>query len=84
MIKTIGYILFILCIVAWLLILVIPWVGFSKGETAGLITGLIIFGEVTFYVSILMLGKTFYNKLKAMFRFRRDKNNTASMSESET
>lgn len=71
MIRTIGYILFILCCVAWLLILVIPWLGFSKGETAGIITGLIIFGEVTFYVSILMLGKTFYNKLKGIFTFRK-------------
>jgi hypothetical protein len=74
MIKTIGYTLFILCCVAWLLILVIPWMGFSKGETAGLITGLIVFGEVTFYVCILMLGKSFYNKLKTMFRFRKKSN----------
>jgi hypothetical protein len=70
-IKTLGYILFVLCCLAWLLILVIPWMGYTKGETAGIITGLIIFGEVTFYASILMLGKTFYNKIKEKFRFRR-------------
>jgi hypothetical protein len=73
MIKTLGYILFIVCCLAWLMILVIPWMGYSKGETAGIITGLIIFGEVTFYASILMLGKTFYNKIKEKFRFRRKK-----------
>ena len=73
MIKTIGYILFVLCCLAWLLILVIPWLGYSKGETAGIIAGLIIFGEVTFYVSILMLGKTFYNKIKEKLRFRKKK-----------
>ena len=73
MIKTIGYILFVLCCLAWLMIAVIPFLGFSKGETAGIITGLIIFGEVTFYVSILMLGKTFYNKIKEKFRFRKKK-----------
>ena len=71
MIKTLGYSLFVVCCLAWLMILVIPWMGFSKGETAGIITGLIIFGEVTFYVSIVMLGKTFYNKIKEKFRFRR-------------
>ena len=71
MIKILGYSLFVLCCLAWLMILVIPWLGFSKGETAGIITGLIIFGEVTFYVSIVMLGKTFYNKIKEKFRFRR-------------
>jgi hypothetical protein len=73
MIKTLGYILFVLCCLAWLMIAVIPFLGFSKGETAGIITGLIIFGEVTFYVSILMLGKTFYNKIKEKFRFRKKK-----------
>lgn len=73
MIKTLGYSLFAVCCLAWLMILVIPWLGFSKGETAGIITGLIIFGEVTFYASILMLGKTFYNKFREKFRFRRKK-----------
>jgi hypothetical protein len=73
-IKTAGYILFILCCLAWLMILVIPWLGFSKGEIAGIITGLIIFGEVTFYVSIILLGKSFYNKLKEKFSFRKKKN----------
>jgi ABC-type Na+ efflux pump permease subunit len=72
-IKTLGYILFVLCCLAWLMILVIPWLGFSKGQSAGIITGLIIFGEVTFYASILMLGKTFYNKIREKFRFRRKK-----------
>jgi hypothetical protein len=72
-IKTLGYILFIVCCLAWLMILVIPFLGYTKGETAGIITGLVIFGEVTFYVSILMLGKTFYNKIRERFRLRRNK-----------
>ncbi len=71
MIKTLGYILFILSCVAWLLILIIPWLGFSKAGMAGIITGLIIFGEITFYVSILLLGKTFYQKIKSKLRLRR-------------
>ena len=75
MIKTLGYSLFVLCCLAWLMILVIPWLGFSKGETAGIITGLIIFGEVTFYVSIIILGKTFYSKIREKIRFRRNKAN---------
>ena len=73
MIKTLGYSLFVLCCLAWLMILVIPWLGFSKGETAGIITGLIIFGEVTFYVSLIILGKTFYNKIREKIGFRRNK-----------
>lgn len=74
MVKTLGYILFFLCCIAWLMILVIPWLGFSKAETAGIITGLIIFGEITFYLSILLLGKTFYQKIKSKLRFRRKRN----------
>lgn len=71
MVKTLGYVLFILCCLAWLLILVIPWLGFSKAGTAGIITGLIIFGEVSFYASILLLGKTFYEKIKSKLKFRK-------------
>jgi hypothetical protein len=73
MVRTLGYILFVLCCIAWLMILVIPWMGFSKAGTAGIITGLIIFGEVSFYVSILLLGKTFYQKIKSKLRLRRKK-----------
>ena len=73
MIKTLGYILLALCCVAWLLIPVVPFLGFSKGMLAGIITGLIIFGEVTFYVSILLLGKTIYTKIREKLRFRKKK-----------
>ncbi|MCU0378871.1 MAG: transporter suffix domain-containing protein, partial [Bacteroidales bacterium] len=64
MIKTVGYTLFVLSCLAWLIILIIPFLGFSRGQTAGVITVLIIIGEVTFYLSILLLGKTFYNKIR--------------------
>lgn len=71
MLKTTGYILFIICCLAWLLILVIPWLGYSKAQVAGIITALIIIGEVTFYVSLLLLGKSFWEKIKGWFRFRK-------------
>lgn len=77
MIRITGYILFILCCIAWLLILVIPWIGFSKAETAGIITALIIIGEVTFYVSILLLGKAFYQKIKDKLGLRRKRKEPA-------
>jgi len=71
MIRIIGYILMGISAISFLLILVIPWFGYSKGQIAGLITGLIIIGEVTFYLSIFILGKSFWEKIKGMFRFRR-------------
>jgi hypothetical protein len=73
MIRIIGYILLALSTISFLMILVIPWFGYSKSQIAGLITALIIFGEVTFYLSIFILGKSFWEKIKTMFRFRKTK-----------
>jgi len=71
MVKTIGYILFAICCLAWILILVVPWFGFTKGQIAGLITALIIIGEVTFYASLLLLGKSFWEKIKSRLKIRK-------------
>jgi len=73
MLKLTGYILLAVSTISFILILVIPWFGFSKGEIAGIITGLIIVGEVTFYLSIFILGKSFWEKIKNFFRFRKVK-----------
>jgi len=68
-----GYILLAISAISFLLILVIPWFGYTKGQIAGIITGLIIIGEVTFYVSIFILGKSFWEKIKNWFSFRKGK-----------
>jgi hypothetical protein len=73
MLKLTGYILLFVSAISFLLILVIPWFGFSKGEIAGIITVLIIVGEITFYLSIFILGKSFWVKIKSFFRFRKIK-----------
>jgi hypothetical protein len=73
MLRLIGYILLGISAISFLLILVFPWFGFSKGEIAGIITGLVIVGEVTFYLSIFILGRSFYEKIKSYFRFRKPK-----------
>lgn len=73
MLRITGYTLFTISTISFLLILVIPWFGYSKGQIAGLITGLIIIGEVTFYLSIFILGKSFWEKIKGMLRFRKSK-----------
>jgi hypothetical protein len=77
MIRIIGYALLAFSALSFLLILVIPWFGYSKGQVAGIITGLIIAGEVTFYLSIFILGKSFWEKIKAMFRFRKSETKIA-------
>jgi hypothetical protein len=79
MVKIIGYSLFIICCISFLLILVIPWFGFSKGQIAGIITALIIVGEVSFYLSIFILGRSFYNKIKSIFKFHKPKTSDAGL-----
>jgi len=73
--KIIGYIIFFLSCFLWALILIIPWLGFSKGQIAGIITILVIAGEITFYLSIFILGKSFIDSIKSKFKiFNRKKN----------
>ena len=71
MLRITGYILFTISAISFLLILVILWFGYTKSQIAGIITGLIITGEVTFYLSIFILGKSFWLKIKGWFSFRK-------------
>jgi len=73
MVKLIGYIIFGISMVCWGLILVVPFVRFSAGKIAGITTGLVIVGEITFYLSIFLIGKEFLVKMKNMFRRSKSK-----------
>lgn len=83
MVKLIGYIVLGISILIWLLIPVVPFLGFSVGKAAGITTGLIIAGEITFYLSIFMIGKEFLVKIKNWFK-RRKANPTTLPDESES
>jgi len=58
---------------------VVPFLGFSGIKIAGITTGLIITGEVLFYLSLLILGRSFYDKIKSFLKFRKAKTNAASL-----
>ncbi|MBN2763289.1 MAG: transporter suffix domain-containing protein [Bacteroidales bacterium] len=75
MIRTIGYILLAISFLSFISILIVPWVGFTKVQIAGITTGLIIVGEVLFYLSLFILGKSFWSKIKSKLRFRKVKIN---------
>jgi hypothetical protein len=75
MLKTIGYIILVISCISFLMILIVPWFGFSKIQLAGIMTGLIIVGEVLFYLSLLILGRTFYDKIKSKLKFWKTKTN---------
>ncbi len=74
MLKTIGYILFLISCLAFMMILIVPWIGFSKIQIAVIMTGLVIVSEACFYISLIILGKTFWIKIKSKFRFLKVKN----------
>ena len=69
MIKIIGYILLAISCLLFILIPVVPWFDFSKGQIAGITTVLIISGEVLFYLSLFILGRSFFDKIKARLKF---------------
>ena len=77
--KTIGYILFLLCCICFGLILVVPWLDFTTGQKAGITTGLIVAGEIFFYVSLIFLGKPFLTKMKGMLKFGKTKSADATV-----
>jgi hypothetical protein len=74
MVKIAGYILLAISCLLFLMILLVPFLNITKGQMAGLTTGLIIAGEILFYLSLILLGKTFYAKIKKLFSFRKSKN----------
>lgn len=79
MVKTIGYILFLISCLSFLMILIVPWLGFSKIQIAGITTGLIIAGEILFYLSLFILGRSFYDKIKSKLKFRKAKTNDTDL-----
>jgi len=78
MIKTLGYILFAICCLSFLSILIVPLLGFSAKQIAGITIVLVIIGEVTFYISLILLGKSFFNKIKDKLKFRKSKSSSNS------
>lgn len=78
MIKIFGYILFAICCISFLAILIIPVLGFSAKQIAGITITLVVIGEVTFYLSLIFLGKSFFKKIKSKLQLRKNKNTKAN------
>jgi hypothetical protein len=84
MVKTVGYIILAISCLSFIMILVVPWLGFSKIQIAGITTGLIITGEILFYLSLFILGRSFYDKIKSKLKFWKTKKNEPDLYESKT
>jgi hypothetical protein len=60
---------------------VVPWLGFSKIQIAGISTGLIIAGEIFFYLSLFILGRSFWDKIKSKLTFWKVRTNDTKIEE---
>jgi hypothetical protein len=72
-IKISGYAILAGSCLIWGMILVVPFMGLPLKKVAALTTVLIIAGEITFYLSIFILGKTILEKIKGIFMFWKKK-----------
>jgi hypothetical protein len=84
MIKSVGYIILAISCLSFIMILIVPWLGFSKIQIAGITTGLIITGEILFYLSLFILGRSFYDKIKSKLKFWNKKKNDSNLSDKQT
>ncbi len=75
--KIIGYFLFVMSFITWAVIAILPFFNLSIAMAAAITTGLVITGEIAFYLSIVLLGKEFFIKIKNYFSkvkfFRKNK-----------
>jgi hypothetical protein len=79
MIKIIGYITLLVSCLLFGLILVVPWFDFTKSQIAGITTGLIIAGEILFYLSLFILGRSFFDKIKSRLKFWKRKSESSHL-----
>ena len=71
MAKIAGFIILGISVFVWLMIPVVPFLGFSVGKIAGITTGLIVAGEITFYLGVFLVGKEYLVKIKNAFKRRK-------------
>jgi hypothetical protein len=71
--KIIGFIILSVSCLLFLMIPVVPLLDFSAARIAGISAGLLIAGEILFYLSLLILGRSFFDKIKSRLKFWKTK-----------
>jgi hypothetical protein len=74
-----GFVILITSCFLFILIPVVPWFGFPAGKVAGIAAGLLIAGEILFYLSLFILGKEFYSKIKSKIKFWKPETDSANL-----
>jgi hypothetical protein len=68
--KGFGYFFVIISFLPWAAIAALPFFDISIGMAAGITTGLIVGGEVSFFLGLVLLGKEAWGRITAAFKNR--------------
>lgn len=63
----IGMGMIVLAFICWSGALLVPFTDFSIKAKAGIITGILVVGEVVFWIGLLLAGKEGFAKIKSYF-----------------
>lgn len=59
----------------------VPWFDMPASKIAAISAGLLISGEILFYLSLFILGRSFYEKIKAKLKFWKPRTDKPDLSE---
>ncbi len=68
--KALGYILFITSFLLWGFIAALPFFPLSIANIALLTTVILVISESLFAISLFILGKAFWEKIKSRFKWK--------------
>jgi hypothetical protein len=77
--KIAGFIILSISCILFILIPVVPWFDLSARQKTGLAAGLLIAGEILFYLSLFILGKSFFDKIKSRLKFWKSKTSNSDI-----
>jgi hypothetical protein len=73
MVKITGYISFLVSCLLWGMVFITPFLELSKKQIAAITAILIIAGEITFYLSIILLGRSIIENITNKLKFWKKK-----------
>lgn len=65
--RSLGWALIVTSFVLWGIIALLPFLGLTGAGIAAITTGLVIFGEITFWLGLLLVGRQAWDKMKYLF-----------------
>lgn len=78
--KITGFAVLAISFVLFLLIPVVPFLGYPAKKAGAIAAGLLIAGEILFYTSLFILGRSFWDRIKSKLSFLRKKKKETELS----